>query len=166
MGQWSNQRGENLLDGGAHFYDTCACADGKFIAIGTIEPQFYAELRALCGLDNSLFDEQLDAARWPLLKLRLANVFRTRTRQEWCDLLEGTDACFALVLDWDEALEHPHNVARETYLTVGGVVQPAPAPRFSRTVNGVPQSTRGCQCKRHWQLGVSTRFQRRSVEER
>ncbi|KVK75917.1 carnitine dehydratase [Burkholderia cepacia] len=141
MGQWGNQRGENLLDGGAHFYDTYACADGRFIAIGAIEPQFYAELRELCGLDDPLFDEQLDVARWPLLKLRLANVFRTRTRQEWCELLEGTDACFAPVLDWDEALEHPHNVARETYLTVGGVVQPAPAPRFSRTINGTPQPT-------------------------
>lgn len=139
MGKWSNLRGENLLDGGAHFYDTYACADGKFIAIGAIEPQFYAELRKRCGIDDPLFDEQLDPARWPLLKLRLADVFRTRTRQEWCEILEGTDACFAPVLDWDEAPAHPHNVARQTYLKVDGVVQPAPAPRFSRTANASPK---------------------------
>lgn len=140
MGQWSNHRGENLLDGGAHFYDTYACADGKFIAIGAIEPKFYAELRLRCGLDGVLFDEQMDTARWPLLKIRLADVFRTRTREEWCEILEGTDACFAPVLDWDEATKHPHNVARDTFVNVDGVVQPAPAPRFSRTDNASPRS--------------------------
>lgn len=140
MGQWSNHRGENLLDGGAHFYDTYACADGKFIAIGAIEPQFYAELRQRCGLDGALFDEQMDTARWPLLKIRLADVFRTRTRDEWCEILEGTDACFAPVLDWDEATKHPHNLARDTFVNVDGVVQPAPAPRFSRTDNAHPRS--------------------------
>jgi len=138
-GQWSNQRGENMLDGGAHFYDTYACADGKFVAVGAIEPQFYALLRERCGLaDDRAFDAQMDAARWPLLKLRLADVFRTRTRDEWCVLLEGSDACFAPVLDWDEAPQHPHNVARGTFANVGGVVQPAPAPRFSRTAPTVP----------------------------
>lgn len=139
MGQWSNQRSENLLDGGAHFYDTYACADGKFIAIGAIEPQFYAELRQRCGIDDPLFDGQMDAARWPLLKLRIADVFRTRTRGEWCEILEGTDACFAPVLDWDEAAQHPHNKARRTYVTPGGVLQPAPAPRFSRTGSDTPR---------------------------
>ena len=123
-GQWSNQRGENLLDGGAHFYDTYACADGKYIAIGAIEPQFYAELRQRCGIQDPLFDAQLDAARWPLLKLRLADVFRTRTRQQWCELLEGSDACFAPVLDWDEAPQHAHNRARATFT----VVLPAALP--------------------------------------
>ncbi|WP_353178336.1 CaiB/BaiF CoA transferase family protein [Delftia acidovorans] len=141
-GQWSNQRGENLLDGGAHFYDTYACADGKYIAIGTIEPQFYAELRQRCGIQDPLFDAQLDAARWPLLKLRLADVFRTRTRQQWCELLEGSDACFAPVLDWDEAPQHAHNRARATFTEAGGVLQPAPAPRFSRSVPEQPRPPR------------------------
>ena len=134
-GRWSNQRGENLLDGGAHFYGTYACADGKYVAVGAIEPQFYALLRERCGIaDDPAFDAQMDADRWPLLKLRLADLFRTRTRDEWCVLLEGSDACFAPVLDWDEAPAHPHNVARGTFVEVEGVVQPAPAPRFSRTV--------------------------------
>jgi alpha-methylacyl-CoA racemase len=138
-GRWNNNRGENFLDGGAHFYDTYACADGKHVAIGSIEPQFYALLRERCGLaDDTAFDAQMDSARWPLLKLRLADVFRTRTRDEWCALLEGTDACFAPVLDWDEAPAHPHNVARGTFVDVEGVVQPAPAPRFSRTVPDQP----------------------------
>ncbi|MBK0114045.1 MULTISPECIES: CaiB/BaiF CoA transferase family protein [unclassified Delftia] len=139
MDRWSNLREDNLLDGGAHFYDSYACADGKFIAIGAIEPQFYAELRQRCGIQDPLFDGQMDAARWPLLKLRLADVFRMRTQAEWCAILEGTDACFAPVLDWDEAAQHPHNVARETYIRVDGVLQPAPAPRFSRTQNTTPQ---------------------------
>ncbi|MEJ8858282.1 CaiB/BaiF CoA-transferase family protein [Variovorax robiniae] len=138
-GRWNNNRGENFLDGGAHFYDTYACADGKHVAIGSIEPQFYALLRDRCGLaDDPAFDAQMDSARWPLLKLRLADVFRTRTRDEWCALLEGTDACFAPVLDWDEAPAHPHNVARGTFVNVDGVVQPAPAPRFSRTAPDQP----------------------------
>lgn len=137
-GQWSNQRGENMLDGGAHFYDTYACADGRYVAIGAIEPQFYAELRERCGIHDPLFDGQMDPARWPLLKLRLADVFRTRTRDEWCALLEGTDACFAPVLDWDEAPQHAHNRARGTFTEVDGVVQPAPAPRFSRSTPTEP----------------------------
>ncbi|HSW08649.1 CaiB/BaiF CoA transferase family protein [Aquabacterium sp.] len=137
-GRWSNQRGENMLDGGAHFYDTYACADGKYIAIGAIEPQFYAELRERCGIHDAIFDAQMDAARWPMLKLRLADVFRTRTRDEWCALLEGSDACFAPVLDWDEAPQHAHNRARDTFVSLDGVVQPAPAPRFSRTPSARP----------------------------
>jgi alpha-methylacyl-CoA racemase len=142
-GQWSNQRGENLLDGGAHFYDTYACADGKYVAVGAIEPQFYALLRDRCGIaDDPAFDAQMDAARWPLLKLRMADLFRTRTRDEWCVLLEGSDACFAPVLDWDEAPAHPHNVARGTFIDVAGVMQPAPAPRFSRTPPTLPGASR------------------------
>ena len=133
-GQWSSQRGENMLDGGAHFYDTYACADGKYVSVGAIEPQFYALLRERCGIaDDTAFDAQMDADRWPLLKLRMADVFRTRTRDEWCVLLEGSDACFAPVLDWDEAPEHPHNRARATFVTQGGLTQPAPAPRYSAT---------------------------------
>ena len=138
-GQWNNQRGENMLDGGAHFYDTYACADGKYVAVGAIEPQFYALLRECCGIaDDPAFDAQMDAARWPLLTLRMADLFHTRTRDEWCMLLEGSDACFAPVLDWDEAPAHPHNVARGTFIDVAGVVQPTPAPRFSRTPPAVP----------------------------
>jgi alpha-methylacyl-CoA racemase len=138
-GRCSNQRGENLLDGGAHFYDTYACADGKYVAVGAIEPKFYALLRERCGIaDERAFDAQMDAARWPVLKLRMADVFRTRTRDEWCALLEGSDACFAPVLDWDEAPAHAHNLARGTFLNVDGVVHPAPAPRFSRTPPATP----------------------------
>lgn len=141
-GQWSNQRGENLLDSGAFFYDTYACADGRFVAVGAIEPQFYAILRERCGIaDDPAFDAQMDANAWPLLKLRLAEVFRTRTRDEWCRLLEGYDACFAPVLDWDEAPAHAHNQARETFIELDGVVQPAPAPRFTRTPAAIPRSS-------------------------
>lgn len=143
QGRWSNARGENLVDGGAPFYDTYACADGRYIAIAAIEPQFYAELRTRCGIDDPLFDNPADTARWPLLKIKLADIFRSRTRDEWCNLLEGTDACFAPVLDWDEAPRHPHNVARETFITVAGVAQPAPAPRFSRTVAAKPEPMQG-----------------------
>jgi alpha-methylacyl-CoA racemase len=123
----------------AHFYDTYACADGKYIALGAIEPKFYAVLRERCGIDDPLFDQQMDIRLWPMLKHRLADVFKTRNRQEWCNILEGTDACFAPVLDWDEAPAHPHNQARETFVTVDGVVQPAPAPRFSRTPAAKPR---------------------------
>ena len=132
-GKWSNRRGENVLDGGAHFYDTYACADGRHVAVGAIEPQFYATLRERCGIDDPLFDRQMDPEAWPELRRRLAALFATRSRDEWCALLEGSDACFAPVLDWDEAPRHAHNVARGTFATVDGVVQPAPAPRFSRT---------------------------------
>lgn len=139
-GSWSNQRGENLLDGGAHFYDTYACADGKYVAIGSIEPQFYFLLMQLCGIDDPAFDAQMDTYRWPMLKIRLADVFRTKTRDEWRSLMEGTDGCFAPVLDWEEAPQHPHNCARETFITIDGVVQPAPAPRFSRTQPKAPEA--------------------------
>ena len=140
MGQWSNERGANLLDGGAHFYDTYTCADGKFLAIGAIEPQFYAELLRRIGIDDPAFDSHMDATHWPALKVKLAQTFRTKTRDEWSQLLEGTDACAAAVLDWDEATNHPHNVERGTFIRVDGVMQPAPAPRFSRTGNDSPIS--------------------------
>jgi len=134
----SNQRGENLLDGGAHFYNTYACADGKYVSIGSIEPQFYAQLIELCGIDDPAFHAQRDPHGWPMLKYRLSDVFKTKTRDEWCALMEGTDVCFAPVLDWDEAPRHAHNRARETFVQVAGVTQPAPAPRFSRTPAAVP----------------------------
>jgi len=143
-GQWNNRRGTNLLDGGAHFYDTYACADGRWVAIGAIEPQFYALLRERCGLaSDAEFDAQMDPARWPRLKERLAELFKQRTRDEWCELLEGSDACFAPVLDWDEAPRHPHNVARQTFVNVDGKMQPAPAPRFSRSQADAPGAGAG-----------------------
>jgi alpha-methylacyl-CoA racemase len=137
-GAWRNERGVNLLDSGAHFYDTYRCADGKYVAVGAIEPQFHAELLARLGLDAADFKRPLDPAQWPQYKARLAAVFATRTRDEWCAVLEGSDACFAPVLDWDEAPRHPHNVARGTFVEIGGVVQPAPAPRFSRSEAPAP----------------------------
>jgi alpha-methylacyl-CoA racemase len=141
-GAWTQERGTNLLDGGAPYYDTYACADGKWIAVGALEPQFYAELRARCGVaGDAALDGQEDPSAWPEQKARFAALFRTRTRAEWCALLEGTDACVAPVLDMDEAPAHPHNRARGTFVEVRGVVQPAPAPRFSRTpaaVQGPP----------------------------
>src|SRR5690625_912991 len=137
-GLWTNQRGENLLDGGAHFYDVYACADGKHVAIGALEPQFYAELLQRCGIDDPAFSAQMDKSQWPALKQKLVEVFKTRSRAEWCEPLEGTDACFAPVLDWDEAPQHAHNQARETFVNVAGMLQPAPAPRFSRTPAAAP----------------------------
>ena len=132
-GQWKDEREANLLDGGAPFYDTYACLDGKFIAVGAIEPQFYTRLLALAGASDPVFDAQWRLAAWPDLKEKFAALFATRTRADWCALLEGTDACFAPVLDMDEAPRHPHNTARGTFVDVAGVTQPAPAPRFSRT---------------------------------
>jgi len=137
-GVWSNARGGNMLDGGAHFYGTYACADGKYVSVGAIEPQFYARLLERAGIADPAFSAQNDMQSWPALKVRLAQVFLTRTRDQWCALLEGTDACFAPVLDWDEAPLHPHNQARQTFVTVDGVLQPAPAPRFSRTSPATP----------------------------
>lgn len=133
QGSWSAARGANLLDGGAPFYATYACADGRFIAVGAIEPQFYAQLLALTGASDPAFARQWDRDDWPALKDKFAALFATRTRDAWCALLEGTDACFAPVLDMDEAPRHPHNAARATFVDVDGVTQPAPAPRFSRT---------------------------------
>jgi alpha-methylacyl-CoA racemase len=132
-GRWSVARGANLLDGGAHFYDTYRCADGKYVAIGAIEPQFYAELLQKIGIDDPEFQRQMDATQWPQLKRKLAERFESKTRDEWTQILEGSDACFAPVLDMNEAPLHGHNRARQTFVEIDGVVQPAPAPRFSRT---------------------------------
>ena len=132
-GMWRDERHANMLDGGAPFYDTYACADGKFISIGSIEPQFYAQLLALTGADDPALRQQWKQSGWPQLKAKFAALFATRTRDEWCSLLEGTDVCFAPVLDMAEAPRHPHNAARGAFVEIDGVVQPAPAPRFSRT---------------------------------
>ncbi|WP_426174437.1 CaiB/BaiF CoA transferase family protein [Massilia sp. TWR1-2-2] len=137
FGAWNDQRASNLLDGGAPFYDTYACLDGKFISIGSIEPQFYALLLKLTGASDPAFSAQMDATSWPQMKQRFTALFATRGRGDWCALLEGTDVCFAPVLDMAEAPAHPHNVARGTFIDIDGVTQPAPAPRFSRTAPAV-----------------------------
>ncbi len=132
-GAWKDERRSNLLDGGAHFYDTYQCADGKWISIGSIEPQFYALLLEKTGITDPEFKNQMDRDAWPSLKAKLAEVLATRTQAEWCAIMDATDICFAPVLTLDEAPRHAHNVARETFVTLEGVVQPAPAPRFSAT---------------------------------
>lgn len=137
-GDWRAEPGTNMLDGGAHFYNSYACADGKFISIGPIEPQFYATLLQRCQIDDPAFTAQMDASQWPALKQKLADIFKTRSRDEWCALLEGSDACFAPVLDTREAAAHPHNVARQTFIELNGITQAAPAPRFSRTPSATP----------------------------
>jgi alpha-methylacyl-CoA racemase len=133
-GLWQDTPGRNILDGAAHFYDTYECADGKYVAIGSIEPQFYAQLRRVLGLsEDPSFDAQRDSRMWARLKARMADIFRTRTRAHWSALMEGTDVCFAPVLSLAEAPAHPHNRARGTFVQVGGLTQPAPAPRYSGT---------------------------------
>jgi alpha-methylacyl-CoA racemase len=133
-GSWSADRGTNLLDTGAPFYDVYETADGKHIAVGAIEPQFYAELRRLAGIaDRAELDDQHDRSAWPAQKALVADLIRTRTRAQWCELLEGSDACVSPVLDFDDCLAHPHNVARGTFVEIGGVTQPAPAPRYAAT---------------------------------
>ncbi len=134
-----SQRGASMLDTGAHFYDTYQCSDGEWISLGSIEPQFYAELLSTLGLaDDEQFTRQMDRSLWPALKDRLRDIFATRTRDEWCALMEHTDICFAPVLTMTEAAAHPHNVERGTFCEVAGLTQPAPAPRFSRTVPDAP----------------------------
>jgi len=133
MGMWQEGRRNNMLDGGAHFYDTYRCSDGEWVAIGSIEPQFYALLLDKAGIDDPQFQKQMSRADWPELNEKLAAVFASKTRAQWCDVMEGTDVCFAPVLSMEEAPEHAHNKARGTFLEVEGVVQPAPAPRFSVT---------------------------------
>ena len=138
-GIWNeDEREANLLDGGAHFYDTYECADGGYVSIGSIEPQFYALLLEKTGLGSDpAFGAQMSRMDWPALKAKLAAVIKTKTRDEWCALMEGTDVCFAPVLSMSEAIRHPHNVARETYIERDGLAQPAPAPRFSRTPSAI-----------------------------
>ncbi len=134
MGFWQPERGTNMLDTGAPFYDVYETSDARFISIGSIEPQFYAELLRLSGLGElDDFPSQMDRAQWPAMKQRVEELFKTKTRDEWCDLMEHTDVCFAPVLTMEEATEHPHNVERGTFTEVGGVTQQSPAPRFSRT---------------------------------
>lgn len=141
-GQFSNGRGGHMLDTGAHFYEVYETADGGYISVGSIEPQFYALLCDKAGLDADTFGVQMDPARWPQQQEQLAAIFRQRSRDEWCALMEGTDICFAPVLDLDEAPRHPHNVARNSFVEVAGITQHAPTPRFSRTRAETPEAAR------------------------
>ena len=137
IGLWQDQRSANPLDGAAPYYRTYECADGKYVAVGAMEPQFYAELVRGTELSRDKLPEQLDESSWPDVSQRMEALFRTRTREEWCTRFEGVDACVAPVLDFDEAPRHPHNVARGTFVEHAGVTQPAPAPRFSRTPGAI-----------------------------
>ncbi len=140
-GWWKPERGTNLLDGGAHFYDTYETSDGKYISIGALESKFYAELIEKLGLASEELPDQMDRSRWEEQKERFGELIKTKTRDAWCEILEGTDACFAPVLSLDEASEHPHLRERGTFVEVAGALQPGPAPRFSRTpgqISGPP----------------------------
>jgi alpha-methylacyl-CoA racemase len=136
-GIWKEQRRSNLLDGGAHFYDTYQCSDGKWVSIGSIEPQFYALLLEKTGINDPDFSAQMDRGRWDSLREKLAHVIAQKTQDEWTQIMGATDVCFAPVLDLDEAPKHPHNVARQTFVDLDGVIQPAPAPRFSATPGAI-----------------------------
>ena len=143
MGKYfSDRRGTNLLDGGSHFYNTYETKDGQYVSVGAIEPQFYALLVEKSNVDPHRFARQMDAGGWDSRKADLAAVFKSRTRDEWCEIMEGTDACFAPVLSIFEAPEHPHNRERQTFVDVDGTVQPAPAPRFSRTTAAIDHGPR------------------------
>ena len=133
MGMWSTERYSNRLDGGAFYYGSYECSDGKYISLGSLEPQFYALLLEKCGITDETFKEQSDQKAWPIKREKMEALFKTKTQQEWCGILEGTDVCFAPVLNLKEAPDHPHNKTRQTFVKVQGVTQPAPAPRFSRT---------------------------------
>jgi alpha-methylacyl-CoA racemase len=153
LGQWSTQRGTNPFDGGAHFYTTYECADGKYIAVGAGEPQFYAAFRKLAGLTDPEFDKQRDRTAWPRLKRRAQDVFKTKTRDEWIAIFEGNDACVAPVLSFSEAMQHPHLQARGAVVEIDGVRQTAPAPHFSRTPSSI-QARRSVgsiqELREHW----------------
>ena len=137
QGHWQQQRESNMLDGGAPYYNTYETSDGKYISIGSIEPQFYELLKQYAELDDSLFTNQNAVEQWPQQTLELTRVFKTKTQSEWCDIMQGSDVCFAPILNLEEAPSHPHNIDRQTYIDVAGMTQPAPAPRFSRTPSTV-----------------------------
>ena len=142
MGRWNgDERGVNLLDTGAHFYEVYETSDGKFISIGSIEPQFYAILLEKAGVDTEEFADQMNRDKWRNYKETLTEVFKTKTRDEWCEIMEYTDICFAPVLSMNEAHAHPHNAERETFVDINGMRQPRPAPRFSRTNPDLPSES-------------------------
>lgn len=136
-GRWTDQRQDNVIDGASHFYNVYECADGQWISLAAIEPQFYATLLKLAGITDPAFDKQWDKAAWPELQEKLTAIFRQHPRADWCQLMEGSDICFAPVLSLEDAQQHPHNLARNNFVDVEGVSQPAPAPRFSKTPGAV-----------------------------
>ena len=136
-GDWTERRGENLFDGGAHFYGVYACADGGFVGVGAIEPQFYARMLDLMGAEAGVFSDQWNRQEWPRFRQEMARVFRTRTRDEWAAIFDGTDACVTPVLNMGEVMTHPHARARDLLQTPDGIPMPAPAPRFSRTPSAI-----------------------------
>ena len=143
LGAWEDSRGTNMLDTAAHFYDSYECADGKFVSIGSIEPQFYALLREKLGLtEDTAFDAQMDKAQWPILKSRLTDIFKSQSQRHWQSVMEGTDICFGAILSMADALDHPHNVARGTFVKLDGLDQPGPAPRFLGTPAPAPVGRR------------------------
>lgn len=154
MGDWAHQRGSNFLDGGAHFYGCYRCKDGKWISVGAIEPQFYSRFLGLVGIADPAFEHQWDRRQWPDLKEKLSSAIATRTQDEWIAVMDGADVCVTPVLDLAEARCHPHNVARGTFVEVEGVIQPAPAPRFDRSVLSVPTPPPNSSCNDsvliHW----------------
>ena len=137
-GMWLEERGSNMLDTGSHFYDVYECSDGEYVSIGSIEPQFYSILLDKLGLDPADLPRQHDREQWPALKVKVASIFKTKTRDEWSEIMEHTDICYAPVLNWSEAPHHPHNTERSTFIDIEGITQPAPAPRFSGTPTAVP----------------------------
>lgn len=166
-GRWTDERGENILDTGSHYYDVYETSDKKYISIGSIEPKFYAELLRLGGMQQEELPRQQDRQAWPAMKERVAKIFKTKTREEWCKLMEGSEVCFAPVLNMQEAPNHPHNRQRGTFVEVDGVVQPAPAPRFSRTPSAIqrPPAAPGQhtdEALRDWGLSATELSQLRS----
>ena len=155
IGRWTEERNRNFLDGGAHFYGVYECACGHFVSIGSIEPQFYALLREHAGLTDADFDKQMDPKAWPALKEKLRAVFKSKTREDWCKIMEGTDICFAPILTMSEAPKHPHMAARKVFVERHGVTQPAPAPRFSRTPSTIrePEKAEIAALTTAWKAG-------------
>ncbi|WP_116811591.1 CaiB/BaiF CoA transferase family protein [Steroidobacter cummioxidans] len=152
-GNWREQRHANLLDGGAPFYDTYRCADDKWICVGALEPQFFAALLGKLAIPVSDYPDHWNPACWPAMRARFETIFQSQTQAHWCELLGNSDACFAPVLPMSEAIHHPHNVARGTFTTHAGIVQPAPAPRFSRTPTTIQDSARvDANTLRAWQV--------------
>jgi alpha-methylacyl-CoA racemase len=154
-GRWVEGRERNFLDGGAHFYGIYECACGHFISIGSIEPQFYALLRQHAGLTDADFDAQMDREAWPALREKLTRIFKSKTREDWCKIMEGTDICFAPILTMAEAPKHPHMAARNVFVERHGVTQPAPAPRFSRTPSAIrePETAEIAELVSAWKAG-------------
>lgn len=142
IGGWTTKRMSNLLDGGTHYYNCYETRDGKFISIGAIEPQFYDLLLDKMGVNKDRYLDQNNQKKWEEFKKDFVYIFKTKTRDQWCEIMEGTDICFAPVLDYKEAQEHPHNVERGTYIDLDGIKQPAPAPRFSRTPSTIQHGSK------------------------